>query len=127
MRSSSLTHTTRRTQHRRTESSPRGHSRSRLTTSEILLVVLCILAVIGAYCVSAGPAIPDDMDSRPVRVEAGQTMWDLAVTHSVDGLSTADTVALIRTLNSLPDSGLAADTIVLVPVGSTQNTALAAR
>ena len=36
-----------------------------------------------------------------------QTLWDLAQDHPIDGLSTAQTVRVIRSLNEMPDSPLA--------------------
>jgi len=53
--------------------------------------------------------------STSVRVERGQSLWDLARSHPVEGMSTAQTAELIATLNDLGTSNLVANTVVRVP------------
>lgn len=127
MRNHTHSHSTRRPTTIRRVRTNRSRRSSGLTAAEMVLLVLCLLAVVGAFLASAGPALPTGIESRAIRVESGQTLWDLAQTHRVDGLSTADTVELIRSINSLSDSRIAADTLVLVPTDSSLQTALAAR
>lgn len=127
MRNHTHSHSTRRPKAIRRVRTNRSRRSSGLTAAEMVLLVLCLLAVVGAFLASAGPALPTGIESRAIRVEPGQTLWDLAQTHSVDGLSTADTVELIRSMNALSDSRIAADILVLVPTDSSLQTALATR
>jgi len=54
--------------------------------------------------------------ARVVIASPGQNLWSLAEAHPVHGLDTAQTVALIRLLNSKVDSRLQSGEVVLVPV-----------
>lgn len=127
MRNHTHSRSTRRPRTVRRTQTAKSRRKTGLTVVEMILLVLCLLAVVGAFLASAGPALPTGIESRAVRVETGQTLWDLAQTHRVDGLSTADTVELIRSMNALSDSRIAADTLVLVPTDPGMQTALAVR
>lgn len=50
-----------------------------------------------------------------ISVQSGDTLWDIAEEHPVSHLSTADTVALIRSWNDLSSSELSIGMDLLVP------------
>lgn len=59
--------------------------------------------------------VPEAALTRPVRVQAGQTLWELAVRHPLPGATTAETVDAIRKVNDLEGSRLVSGGVVLVP------------
>jgi len=67
----------------------------------VVAVGLALLAGIAFYAVSGLTA---DVATRPVKVEAGDTLWSIASAHPVPGLSTEETVDLIRRTNGMEGS-----------------------
>lgn len=62
-----------------------------------------------------------------VAVDPRGTLWDLAVLHPVDGLSTSETVDLIRAENSLASSSLRVGQTLRVPASASTCTSVAQR
>ena len=73
-----------------------------------------VIMAVGIVIAMPHPAPEADL-TRPVRVQAGQTLWELAVRHPLQGATTAETVDAIRKVNNLEGSSLVAGGIVLVP------------
>jgi len=98
-------------------SRPRCTTRSaRLSAVEVAALALTALALVVAAAgasrsVSAVPV-------APVRVEAGQTLWQIARSHRVEGLTTAQTVDFIAEKNGLSEAGVQVGTTLLVPAVS---------
>jgi len=61
-----------------------------------------------------------------VHVANGDTLWSLARAHPVPGLSTAQTVDLIRAINGRTDAAIQAGEVLLIP-GNTSHGVVAAR
>lgn len=58
------------------------------------------------------------LEYEPITVEAGDTMWAIAVEHGVDGISTNDMVGIIMDRNGLERASLQPGQRLLVPRGS---------
>jgi hypothetical protein len=84
----------------------------------VVAVGLALLVAIAFYAVADLPA---DVATRPVRVEAGDTLWSIASAHPVPGLRTEQTVDLIRRKNGMELSVVHVGQLLDVPdeVGST--------
>lgn len=109
-------------------SRPCGRGAVRVPRAEGLLRAvaagLLALAVVVASCVAASA-----LDEARVReatsgvslarhvVAGGETLWAIAQDHPVEGLSTSETVAYLRTENDLADAGVSAGQVLLVPCG----------
>lgn len=91
-----------------------------LTPVEIGIVVLVLCALIAAAIVAGSGGGPAATATRHVRVEAGDTLWSLALRHPVRGLSTAETVELIAELNDTHADALQADSTIAVPFDTDQ-------
>ena len=86
----------------------------RFAPAETGLLLLLVLALAACVFISRSPQVAPDRTTT-VRVTAGETLWNLARSHPVTGLSTAQTVELIADLNQLEDRALAVGTAVRVP------------
>lgn len=90
--------------------------RERLSGLEIAL-----LAVGAALLVAAAlaPSLADEQSfvtpTRTVLVAPEDTLWRLAQANPLPGLSTAETVRVIREINGLEDSTLAVGQVLSVP------------
>lgn len=78
----------------------------------VVAVGLALLTAIAFYAVSGPPA---DVATRPVRVEAGDTLWSIASAHPVPGLRTEQTVDLIRRTNGMEGSVVYVGQLLDVP------------
>jgi hypothetical protein len=95
--------------------------------ADIALVAVCGAVLLLALLAAAtAPARPEPAGWTPVLVSEQATLWDLARQHPISDLTTAETVALIRTHNDLTESSLIVGQRLEVPSGS-PSTALAAR
>ena len=78
----------------------------RLTRIEATLLALIVLALFaGALAPAFRSAVPEPEAYASTVVPEDGTLWEIALRHPADGLSTAQTVALIRRVNSL-DTGV---------------------
>lgn len=69
----------------------------------------CILVFVCAFKVSSEVSSPtyemvEHMDLQTIRAKQGQTLWEIAETYDVEGISTADMVSAIRDWNHLDNS-----------------------
>jgi len=97
-----------------------------VTSVELLLIAALAVALIVGAALSGGPdAHPERL--IPVRIEAGDSLWSLARTHPVDGLTTAETAELLAEINGLGDPSLRAGAEILVPAPEALDTAQARR
>ncbi len=100
----------------------------RLSRAE-MLIATC--AVIATLCVALLPAInastPAVIQTVAVRVAPNDTLWDLAKAHPLEGSTTAQTVSIIRQINGLEGSVIAAGEVLKVPADAAGMTALARR
>lgn len=106
----------------RRATSRRGSSLIELAVFGILLLAL---AFAGYRAVT--PAAAEFPGTEAHKVSASQTLWEIASAHRIDGMSTAETVEVIKSLNGLTDSSLRVGQVVEVPVDSAANTAMASR
>ena len=82
----------------------------------LALVVIAALLIIGAIS-SARPA-PKQPELSSLKVQAGDTVWTLAVTHPVQGLTTAEVADLITRTNRRETALITPGESILVPVGA---------
>lgn len=104
------------------ESCPRRMNTARcgysftILVSALLLIVLA--GVLASRALSARKAVVSRLESAPtvsVRVLDGESLWDIAEEHGVDGVPTKDTVSWIKEKNGLSVSNLSAGQSLLVP------------
>lgn len=102
---------------RRTHGAP-----ARFSTRLLLACIICLaIAVMGISCALDGihaSRVAARLDAAPkeeVYVVTGDTMWQIAQTHSVDGVSTSELVAWMRSANNLQSSGLEPGQVLVVP------------
>lgn len=78
-----------------------------------LALIVCALALTAFL---ATPHVdPASVQTRLVRVEAGDSLWAIAKAHPVAGLRTEETVELIRRSNGLEGSLVYAGQVIEVP------------
>lgn len=76
---------------------------------------IVLVAVIFGARTEAYADIARQTPMQSVSVSAGDTLWDLAEEHPVDGLSTYETVKLIESQNNLSSSDLSLGQTLKVP------------
>lgn len=95
-----------------TACSPRSvHSRRLSAIRACFIIIVGALVFLASYQISAAASAPtydliDNMSLQSVRVRQGATLWDLAETYNVDGVSTQDMVSAIKDWNDLDSSML---------------------
>lgn len=91
-----------------------------------LLVAVALGVALLAFCVRA--PMPTPAGWSVVSVDANGSLWKLASSHPVTGLSTAETVELIQRENSLDSATIYAGQTLRVPNQTTaEGVALAQR
>ncbi len=101
--------------------SPRG-----LSLLELALFALLVAGIAFAVYRAVAPA-PAIEFSTVVRVEADQTLWDIASQHRLPGTTTAQTVDAIRVANGMEGSALRVGQPLVVPEDPEALTAMASR
>jgi hypothetical protein len=97
-----------------------------ITWAEALLLCALACALVAGAALSGGtPAVPEHL--APVRVESGDSLWSLAASHPVEGMSTAETVEMLAAVNNIGNSSLRVGSEVMVPVSERLATARARR
>ena len=92
---------------------------------------MCALTI--AAVISVAGVLPTARDLVPARqtaaisvtVSRADTLWSIAATHRLPGLSTAQTVEAIVTANELGSGGLRAGDVLKVPVVGVSDAAFA--
>lgn len=83
----------------------------------------CLAILVGVFLNPGASGQSEEIPATAVRVRESQTLWDLARVHPVDGLSTAQTVELIRSINDMEQSALTLGQVVYVPAEAQGNSA----
>ena len=79
--------------------------------------LLCLVAAcLGAARSASHQLALDQLSTRTVTVEPGDSLWSIAAEHDVEGISIDDEVELMRTMNSLTSATLHAGMEIEVPV-----------
>ncbi|MDH4139885.1 MAG: LysM peptidoglycan-binding domain-containing protein [Coriobacteriia bacterium] len=96
---------------------PQNRARAaRLTPAEALLLVLVILAIVlAAVLALRDPVRPQATHNVTIRVESSDTLWQIADRHTAPGCDIPATVELIKRVNGLSSSALAAGQTLVVP------------
>lgn len=83
----------------------------------LCLVAACLfLVALGAARSASHQLALDQLSTRTVTVEPGDSLWSIAAEHDVEGISIDDEVELMRTINSLTSATLHAGMEIEVPV-----------
>jgi len=104
--------------------SPRRGRSLRTPLEMVALIVIAVLLVLGAL--TAGPDTEVSVDTTRIRTEAGDTLWGIARSHPVQGLTTAQNVELIVSLNGLDSPHVTTGGLLAVPQ-TTPNLAVASK
>ncbi|MDO8915246.1 MAG: LysM domain-containing protein [Coriobacteriia bacterium] len=93
----------------------------------VFAIVLALLVVAAALPTASGSVRAASATHR-VRIAASDTLWSVAAANPVAGLTTAESVAVIRRLNGLEDSALLQPgAVITVPSGADATADLAMR
>ncbi len=90
----------------------------------VLLAAAAVLVTLSGACQPERPA-PAAWSS--VTVAEGSSLWDLAAANPVSGLSTPETILLIRDANGLRSSTLEVGQVLRVPAANAPDLSIAAR
>lgn len=90
----------------------RGVSRPLMPSELVIVATLALAIVVGAVW----PRIqePADIRTTTLRIEPGQTLWTIAETHPVEGLTTQQSADLIASINGLRGT-VNAGSVIRVP------------
>jgi hypothetical protein len=99
---------------------PRGATRSRSphVSAEWMALAVVVVAILATAVAFATESLPDEVSTRAVRVEQGDSLWVLASANPVEGLSTAETAELIRQANGMQGAVVHAGQLIQVPDNS---------
>ncbi len=99
---------------------------TRFTPVEIGILVLFAVSLVAA---AVGPSLLRDrsipQDSITVKVGESDTLWEIAASNPVAGMSTAEHVSLIQRMNGVTNSGVVAGQLLIIPSDSGGHTELA--
>jgi len=98
-----------------------------LVALEWVSVALVGLALVATLVWLAAEPTPAEVPTRSLRVEAGDSLWSIAAAHRVEGLTTEQTVELIRNTNGMTGSMLQTGQLLRVPDPSSGAAAVALR
>ena len=84
----------------------------------IVLLIIAALLIVGAA--SAGRTQNRPSSWSEVRVQAGDSLWTLAVAHPVEGLTTAQVADLLAGDNRLRGADIVPGDTILVPARQTE-------
>ncbi len=92
-----------------------SRGRTRLTIAEGAILALMALVLAAA---AVGPSLMRSADVREtetVKVSQNESLWSIAAGNPVDGLTTAQTVHLIKEMNGLTESVVVDGQLLTVP------------
>ena len=103
---------------------PRSSASMRSGRQRVLLILSCLMVAVFIGCFSfiqASQAIGyasqvEHAPRKTVTVHQGDTLWGIADAHRADGLTTEESMELIRTWNGLSQGVLTAGEELVVPV-----------
>ncbi len=104
----------------------RRHEVERFGRLVFVMLLVCAALVVSASRI-AQPAPPMPQSWASVTVPEAATLWALAQDHPVPGLSTAETVALIRESNALQSATIHEGQVLRVPARLDATVAVASR
>ncbi|HHJ99266.1 MAG TPA: LysM peptidoglycan-binding domain-containing protein [Actinobacteria bacterium] len=99
----------------------------RRVTRVAFVLLLAAAAIVVVISHAYQPEHPTPAAWSSVTVAEGSSLWDVASANPVPGLSTRETMALIRETNGLRSSALMAGLVLRVPSTSDPHLAMAAR
>lgn len=103
-------------------------SRRHSSLAEIAIIAAAVVVIVTAGVVLRGAGATETWSSSvTVKVSRDQTLWGIARSHPIEGLTTAQTVAEIRSQNSLVRSELQEGQLLQVPGEIDASSAMASR
>jgi Tfp pilus assembly protein FimV len=91
---------------------------------ELAIIVALVVAVMLAAAISGARADRPPTPTAAVKVGVGESLWSVAATHPVRGMTTQQTVDLIKRANGLSDSAVTAGTVLQIPSAEQRDVAL---
>ncbi|GAB4286553.1 MAG: hypothetical protein Kow0067_10560 [Coriobacteriia bacterium] len=101
--------------------------RTRLTIVEASVLAIVAIALVAA---AVGPALARDEHvgrTKTIKVSTNDSLWTIAAADPVDGLTTAQTVRLIKDMNGLSESVIVDGQLLTVPSDEHASAAMARR
>ncbi|MDA3936774.1 MAG: LysM peptidoglycan-binding domain-containing protein [Actinomycetota bacterium] len=93
-----------------------AHGPNSLVTPLEVFLIMAAVAVAFALMASSVESQPACATAtRSIRVQASQTLWDLAQANPIEGHSTVETVEYIRALNQMETSAIQVGQMIDVP------------
>lgn len=102
------------------------HERTHASLRSVLLPLMSLVAVIALACLVFSDLVQGPLryqsalhDARKISitVQAGDTLWEIAESHAVPGLTTRQTLELIKTWNDVSARDVHAGQDLVVPDG----------
>jgi Tfp pilus assembly protein FimV len=88
---------------------------TRTATLETVAVVMIAILLLAAVLLTRGPSAASlDLSDR-LKVRSGDSLWTVATSHPVDGLSTAQLADLLADANGLRGQTLSPGQVIRVP------------
>ncbi|MBN2405744.1 MAG: LysM peptidoglycan-binding domain-containing protein [Coriobacteriia bacterium] len=119
-------HNTLTIEHARRRARPAKPGSTHFTPVEIGILVLFAVTLLAA---AVGPSLLHDrsipQDSITVKVGESDTLWEIAASNPVAGMSTAENVSLIRRMNGVTNGGVVTGQLLIIPSDSHSGTTLA--
>lgn len=89
-------------------------------TARNILVIAACFALLALACVLPGlDRAPSAANTSSVRVQQGDTLWDIAEVYRCEGMSTAEAVSLIKSLNGIDGASISPGQRLTVPAPET--------
>jgi hypothetical protein len=80
------------------------------------LLAIALLLILGAVLTSGTQTVSPALSE--LRVREGDSLWSLAASHPVEGLTTAQVADLVTKTNGLDSSSIVRGQVILVPSAS---------
>lgn len=94
--------------------------------TEAVLVLLVIMMLLLAVVLSS-PRATQEMRTDTITVSAGDTLWSIAKSHPVPGMTTGETASLLTRMNDLERSDIRPGDALKVPVAASEGPSYAMR
>ena len=99
---------------------PGSFAKELLCPCAIILLIFCVALVFDACRASRVNALIEHAPKEAVYASQGETVWGLAESHHVEGVSTAELVSWLRRSNDLESPCLQPGQELIVPSSQTQ-------
>ena len=88
------------------------------------MIIVLVIAVIVVVVASGSRTAPTPATTGAVKVSPGESLWSIAAANPVEGLTTPETVEVIRRSNHLTSDAITTGSVLRVPATSASGVAL---